>query len=471
MPSPALLFRWRSGRAGLAAGVRAIQPQAAKQLLDRFWSTGPRGRQLALTIAASFVGRSTSFCVQFFQLPILVKAVGAERYGEAVATMAWLAMLPALDMGCGAALKNATADHLGRGQLAAVRRAAVGGLWWASGLAILLGGLVLVWPAVLRWVPGADAIVPLLEDDPATRVVGGVMVAAGLPLAMASHCADGLQWGWVVSLWRVVGAVVGLVVTVAVVAGGATARCHLVALLGLPAIVAGIGVSSAVSWRLRGMPPCGKGLPTERVLILHLIRDGLPFALPVVASLLVNHAPQVAIFAAVGPPAVARYAVGQRLMMLLLQPLSFAVAPLWPALAEARSAGDEAWVVRQVTRAWRMGLVYAVMATAAGAVCGREIAAIWIGGRETVPTASEMAAIAIATGISAMVQPGVMLLNAYRRLRVSIVVAILQVAVALAYKPLASLAGPAAVPAAQAMFNLFVVVPVILLDSRAALRR
>ena len=53
----------------------------------------------------------------------------------------------------------------------------------------------------------------------------------------------------------------------------------------------------------------------------------------------------------------------------------------------------------------------------------------------------------------------------------AVLVAILQIGVALTYEPLARLAGPAAVPAAQAAFGLLVMVPAVIMESRAALRR
>ena len=82
-----------------------------------------------------------------------------------------------------------------------------------------------------------------------------------------------------------------------------------------------------------------------------------------------------------------------------------------------------------------------------------------------------MAAIAAAAGSGALVQPAAMLLNAYRRFRMSTAIAMLQVGLALTYEPLARLAGPAAVPAAQAVFGLVVVVPAVIVESRAALRQ
>ena len=452
MPPPTCFPRWLS-----AVSV------------GRLARAGPRSRRLGITVASSFVGKAVSFVVQLLQLPLLVAAVGADRYGEAVAIMAWLALLPAFDMGFGAAVKNATADRVGSGQAGVVRRIAALGMTWSAGLALLLGGLVVATPAMLGFLPGADSILPLLRDDSATRAVGAVMVAAALPLATAGHVADGMQLGWLVNTWRMVGAVVGLV-AIAMVAATTTARWQVIALLGLPAIVAGVGMGIAVARRLPAAHTASKA-PEEQVSLPRLIRDGLPFMLPFVASLLVNNAPQVAIFATDGPPAVARYAVGQRLMSLLLQPLMFAVAPLWPALAEARAAGDEAWAVRQVGRAWRVGIVYSVVATAVATTCGRAVAVVWMGHTEAVPTPVEMAAIAVAAGTLAVTQPGAMMLNAYRRFRVSTVVAILQIGVALAYEPLARLAGPAAVPAAQAAFGLLVMVPAVIMESRAALRR
>jgi O-antigen/teichoic acid export membrane protein len=450
----------------MAGRLMAYATAVALPRVDRLRTVGPRSRRLGMAVVSTLAGRLVSLAVQLVQMPLLVAAVGADRFGEAVAVVAFLGLLTGFDLGFGAAVKNAAADLLGRHQAGGLTALLLTSAAWSAGLAMLVAGLVVCAPHWLAPLPGSDSILPMLGGDAATRWLLIALLGLGLPLAIATHCAEGMQLLWLVNACRIVAAGIGLgvIVTVAAVV---SQRWQVVALLAMIPLL-----SSALTWLAlwRQLPRRSRGSEPAPPLP-QLIRQGLPFMLPIVGSLLAANAPQLAILAADGSPAVTRYVVGQRLMTLLIQPLMFAVGPLWPAFAEARATGDRAWVVRQLRRAATAGAAYCVVVTMIAIVGGRWAAMLWIGRPEGVPTAAEMAAIAVAAGVSAAVQPGAMLLNAYRRFRMSTVVAILQIGLALAYEPLARLAGPAAVPAAQAIFGLLVVVPAVIVDSRAALRQ
>jgi hypothetical protein len=417
-----------------------------------------------------------NLAVQVVQVPLIVAAAGTDLYGDAVATLAFLGVLAGCDFGFGAAVKNAAADLVGRREAVALNQGLVND-WpvkdllvkaaaWSALIAVVVGGVIVFAPDALAILPGSDSILPMLGRDAATRWLMVVLVVVGLPLAAAAHCAEGMQLTWLVHACRMVAAVLGLGAIVAL-AAVVSQRWHVVALLGLTPLVAGVLTWFAL-WRSLPYRSC---VGDRAVPLARLVHDGLPFMLPIVASLLVVNAPHLAILAADGSPAVTRYVVGQRMMGLFIQPLMFAVGPLWPAFAEARARGDRDWVARQAWRISFVGAVYCGVVTVVGIVCGRWVAALWVGRPDAVPTTVEMAAIAVAAGVSAVVQPGAMLLNAYRRFRLATTVAVFQIALTFAYEPLARSAGPAAVPAAQALFGLLIVVPAVIVESRAALRQ
>jgi O-antigen/teichoic acid export membrane protein len=449
--------------------------------VGRLSNVGSRSRRLGLAVVSECVGKVVNLAVQVVQVPLIVAAVGTDLYGDAVATLAFLGLLGGCDFGFGAAVKNAAADLVGRREAVAsnhgltkelpvndwpVKDLLVKAAAWSALIAVVVGGVIVFAPDALAILPGSDSILPMLGRDAATRWLMVVLVVVGLPLAAAAHCAEGMQLTWLVNACRMVAAVLGLGAIVALT-GVVSQRWHVVALLGLTPLVAGV-LTWFVLWRSLPYRSC---VGDRAVPLARLVHDGLPFMLPIVASLLVVNAPHLAILAADGSPAVTRYAVGQRMMALFLQPLMFAVGPLWPAFAEARARGDRDWVARQAWRISIVGAVYCGVVTVVGIVCGRWVAALWVGRPDAVPTTVEMAAIAVAAGVSAVVQPGAMLLNAYRRFRLATTVAVFQIALTFAYEPLAQSAGPAAVPAAQALFGLLIVVPAVIVESRAALRQ
>lgn len=432
----------------------------------RLGAVGPRTRRVGLAVVSSLVGRFVSLVVQVVQVPLIVAAVGTDLYGEAAAILAFVGLLAGFDLGLGSAVKNAAADLVGHNRASALPMLVGKAAAWSGLAAAVAGWILLAAPMLLRPLPGSDSILPLLEADAATRWLVVMLIGLAIPLTVATHCVEGMQLTWLVDTCRMAAATVGLAATVSVVSL-VSQRWQVVALLGSIQLVAGIA-TCFVLWR---QIPQSRGRHDAGVSLSRLVYDGLPFVLPIVASLLVNNAPQLAILAADGSPAVTRYVVGQRLMAIGIQPVMFVVGPLWPAFAEARATGDREWVVRQVRRASWAVVAYAATATIVGAGCGRLVAAAWVGRPEAVPSTIEMAAIAAAAGSVAVVQPGAMLLNAYRRFRLATAVAAVQIMVAVAYEPLARLGGPAAVPAAQAIFGLVVVVPAVIAESRAALRQ
>lgn len=436
--------------------------------IGRLAAVGPRTRHVGLAAVSAFVGRFVGLVVQLVQVPLLVTAVGTDVYGEATATIAFVGLLGGFDLGFGPAVKNAAADLVGRQQARAlpglVRKAAA----WSGVVAASAGGILVAAPVLLIPLPGSDSILPLLGADAATRWLAVAIVVSAIPLATAAHCVEGMQLTWLVNACRMAAGVVGLGGILAL-ASVASQRWQVVALLAAVPLLAGIATCVALWWHL----PRGRYRhhDSESEPLARLVRDGIPFLLPIVASLLVTNAPHLAILTADGSSAVTRYVVGQRLMAIFFQPLMFVIAPLWPAFAEARATGDREWVARQMRRASWVAIAYAIVCTIIGIGCGRWVAAAWMGRPEAVPTSLEMAAIAAAAGTAAVVQPAAMLLNAYRRFRLATAVALLQIALAFGYASLARLAGPAAVPAAQAVFGLLVVVPAVIVESRAALRQ
>ena len=81
---------------------------------------------------------------------------------------------------------------------------------WSAGFAILVGGVVAFAPHWLTPLPGSDSILPMLGRDATTRWLLVAFVGLGLPLATATHCAEGMQLIWLVNACRIVAAGIGL---------------------------------------------------------------------------------------------------------------------------------------------------------------------------------------------------------------------------------------------------------------------
>ena len=65
----------------MARWLRAHAVAVALPALSRLRHLGPRSRRLGLAVVSSLAGRFVNLAVQMVQVPLLVAAVGADRFG------------------------------------------------------------------------------------------------------------------------------------------------------------------------------------------------------------------------------------------------------------------------------------------------------------------------------------------------------------------------------------------------------
>ena len=111
-----------------------------------------------------------------------------------------------------------------------------------------------------------------------------------------------------------------------------------------------------------------------------ILRQGMPFLLPQIGAMVVNSAPAVLIASVLGTTAVTPFNVCQRLCNAFVTVLQLPLAGLWPAYAEAKSRGDNDWVLKTFVKSLYYAAIASVVIALAIIFGGRMAISMWTNG-------------------------------------------------------------------------------------------
>jgi O-antigen/teichoic acid export membrane protein len=128
----------------------------------------------------------------------------------------------------------------------------------------------------------------------------------------------------------------------------------------------------------------------------HLTRVGGLFFILQIGTMVGWGADSIIISSALGPAAVAAYAVTKRLMMLVTVPLSIMNSPLWAAYADAHARSAKEFIRKTLYRSLGVSLLYSLPIALALVVFGDFVIDYWTSGKIEVPTSLLLAFCAFA---------------------------------------------------------------------------
>ena len=277
-------------------------------------------------------------------------------------------------------IQNRISTAFGRGQYGEIRSLLNAGTFMLSMAGILLSLLTLPLCLIIKWgrvlkatelnlqaqLPGAIALVVLL-------------FCFGLPLSLKVRLAVGMQLGWIVNVWQAAGSVASLLLIWLASRLGLSFIWFLGAALGPPIIVnIGVGFSVSVMHNLKF--PFTIRMP-QRSMMIPIVKEGLFYFVPQVSASIMNSAPVIIIAATLGPVAVVAFSLCQRLANSVLQFQALPLTPLWPAYAEAKSRGDNQWIMKTLKTSIIYSLLSGVVLGYLFYVFGQRALEIWRGGR------------------------------------------------------------------------------------------
>jgi O-antigen/teichoic acid export membrane protein len=344
-----------------------------------------RDRALRFTVAAFTGAKVFSVLCTLAQVPIALRYLGTEAYGLWIALISLTTLFNFVDFGLGVGMQRVMAEAFGQDDDTTVRRAFFSG---AAALTLLaLATVVIGLPIALFFDWGTTLRITEPTLFPQTGAALALTLCAwalALPLNAVSRLAAAVQRGWLHAGWIAAGSALTLAATAWAAHSGWGFLAFLAAATLVP-VAQGLGLWIhlwiALHWPWRGAAL----LP--RSALRELLGTSALFSPAQLGLALAQAAPPLALTLAAGPTAATAFNLLQRLFSPLAQAQVIIFTPLWPALAEAHTRGDAAWIRRTGQRA--------LLATAALALTlpivtafAPELIRWWIGPATILPATS-----------------------------------------------------------------------------------
>jgi O-antigen/teichoic acid export membrane protein len=345
-----------------------------------------RYRRVALTAVSGGLAKGLTFFTQLVSIPLVVRYLGAERYGLWITITSVVILLGFADLGIGIGVLNAVSEAYGRNDRSAARTYVSNGFFLLLGIA-LLGSLLfaIAYPSV-PWSRVFNVASPeaTREAGPAIAVLVACF-ALNLPLVIVQRVQLGYQEGFITNLWQAGGSLVALVALLLAIWQTAGVPWLVLAMVGVPVLASAGNWLHTFRGSRRWLAPSWKlvQLPAS----LRLARIGSLFFVFQFAGALAFGSDNLIASQVLGAPAAARYSIAHRLFMVAPFLVGLVTLPLWPAYGEAAARGDRLWIRRTLFRSLGLGLAAATVAAVVLTLFADPIFALWVGPALVPPVA------------------------------------------------------------------------------------
>ena len=351
-----------------------------------------RNRRLSRNVRVGIAGRAANALLALATVPILIRLLGAERYGIYVTITVVLGWIQLGIFGTGKGLVNTLIGAHARGDEAEARRS----LWsfWA-GLAAVVGGVGLLAAAVFPFIPWT-VVFPLPagiteRELSATIALSLVFTLLALALSPVTYVFSAYQDDHKATAFSVVRNGATLAALGAVFAAGASMPRVALA-VGSANLAASLG---GVVWLLARDKPFLRARAGD-VRWDHLRRavgPTLTFFTIDAAALLAYQADKLLILQFAGARAVAAFEMASIPFLLAQSVFGVVLQPMWPALGDAVRRGDESWARGALGRLARWSTLGMLGVTALAVAAGPAAIRIWAGTPEVVPARTLLALV------------------------------------------------------------------------------
>jgi len=376
---------------------------------------GRRIRAIVFSVGVSGAARIVSMACMLLQVPLAIGSLGSEGFGLWMALTSAVSLLAFADLGMGNGIQNRVATAHGNDDPEAIRRAYVSGVVLLTGIGTLL---LLVALFTLPWVNWAQlfgvrekSLHPSVPWAFAWTVLG---FCVGLPFTSVQKLLLGLQKGWVLGIANLFSsaATLGLVALCSWTHAGLAAFVGLTTIpLPLANLVLGLWLHRTHS-HLR---ISRKGVSRQEIRCLASL--GGQFFIPQLGAAILYSAPSLIISNVLGAAALTPFNLCQRIFGIFQQVQHLALAPLWPAYAEARERNDYLWVRHTFLLSWVGSAVALFCFCAVLLGMGSQIFAAWVGTTSSLPSPSLIHWFALWTFVGGLGIPLAYLLNGLGQLR------------------------------------------------------
>ncbi|HTB79461.1 MAG TPA: lipopolysaccharide biosynthesis protein [Opitutaceae bacterium] len=353
---------------------------------QRFRRLSGRSKAVGMFFATSLTARAIGICCQLFQVPVAVKALGAEAFGLWMTLTSIGIMITFADFGMGQGAQNKLAEAFASGNERLARELGGSVAVFLGSLALLLAAVVGVVVPLLNFTALFNLTDPVVQAQaPHAILITLLLFCVNFPLGLAQRLAYSRQRGWMHNIAQALGGLGSL--------GGVllAARLHLglaafIAAAQIPFILANAGLLSLqliqLGWFNLHSVHC------RWATIRELLGLGAYFGVQQVQLVLMLSLPQLIISTSLGAAAVTPYNLAQRLFNLFAIIQNAFMLPLWPAYSDAKARGEFDWIRRTLFFSLRATALCTIAPMAIGALFAKKLLALWVGGHGALPSES-----------------------------------------------------------------------------------
>jgi O-antigen/teichoic acid export membrane protein len=400
------------------------------------------------------------------QTPIVLHALGPERFGIWIAVIGVVWTLPSFDAGIGFALQNRIALALAAGSEADAAALVRKGFKWLT----LLATLVAIAAAPLLFARRAPEFLGVHDADLAAETRSALQVAylaviASFPLSLASRTAAACQAMWLTGFWTMIASIIGLAATMMSAWLGLSLAAFTASACILPLLPQ---LGTAVHLAARS-PWLRNRAATIELRFAAVWRESALFFIPQIGAAFISSFVPTLVSHFSGPVVAGGFGVLQRVFGLVTQVQGLSLQPTWPAYTHAMSHGDTATARRLYRRSWVLTLVIIV---GIGAIIPfwRPLLHVWL--RTELPSVSTALVGAVGAWhcLQCLGQPPAMLLNGTGRIEpVARIAAVTLIFSVILCFPLGRLGGAFGVLAALSIPYVTINLPFIIVKARRVL--
>lgn len=344
-------------------------------------SSAARTRNTIRQIRGAFAFRALGALASFAAVPLMLRYLGAERYGIWSTVMSVAAWVTLSDMGIGYGLRCKLTEALARHDEAGAR-AYVSSAYGALGV-LALAALALFLPASGQ-VDWRRLFNTTHADAAALRSFARLtafFVLAGMWSGLVNQVLNALQRSSAVAFGQMAFNALSLA-SVFVLAHAAPRSLPLMtAVYGMALLACHLGLSA---WCYRQRPALAPRARIDPVRLGALVRLGLQFFVLELGYLMTVSTDRILITQLFGPQAVAPYDVVFKLFGAVTLVHTLTTTPLWSSYGDAYHRGDHAWIHAALRGQLRLFVLLAAGIVLLGAAA-RPLVAWWVGPAIVVP--------------------------------------------------------------------------------------
>jgi len=304
-----------------------------------------RLRVVALSTVTSVAAKAISVSTSLLVIPLVLAHLGSERFGLWMTIASLPAFLVFMDFGIGNGVLNSVATANGRSDREAIRRTLANGVALLSLVSVAAAiAFAALWPW-LDWgvLLGMKAAPSMAAEARMSVLALGLVFFFSIPAAIAQRAFLGLQKGFVGGLWQIVASLLSFAGVLLVLQVGGAVPGMVLAMFGIPALVA---IASALHLVSRSPDLIPRRGDVDQAAMKGMAATGSAFFFMQAGIAIAFASDQLVISHQLGLEKVGQFSIYQKLFSPLSLMLGFVLMPLWAAYADALARGDVKWIRR-----------------------------------------------------------------------------------------------------------------------------